>query len=326
MRTLIVPCAGERRIHGIPLLLLEHPKDGIPLYYRVIEGIYPESYDQIVYVFRKEIDEEFGVKNKIIENIHRINDRLNVKVVLLESVTSGAAETVYCAIQKCSLQGEISIKDSHAYTKTANACHGNFISSLDLLKDGYFIDDLRTKSFIVSNEQGQILDVIEKKFRSDVISAGLYGIKKCEDFIEAYERLSDKTYHIDKLYVSHIISYLIGYKERIFHSYEVEDFEEWGSSRIWSSLQRKYANYYLDVEKLFGSGLKPSGKTLDILCERSKAGASFVAILHREIFGRDIVCELREMGINCVSVVYGCNRSTENIFIETALDLESKGL
>lgn len=326
MRTLIVPCAGERRIYGMPLLLLEHPMDGVPLYYRVIEGVYPESYDQIFFVFRKEIEEEFGITKRITDTFKKKNDSLNVKVILLGSSTSGSAETVYRAIKECSLTGEISIKDSHAYTKTDKECHGNYIASLDLLKEGYHIDDLRTKSFIISNEQGQILDVIEKRFKSDIISAGLYGIRSTEDFMEAYERLSDRCYHIEKLFVSHIISYLIGYKEQIFHDYEVKDFEEWGSNRIWHSLQKKYANYYLDIDSLFDKVHNPSDKLYGMLQERSKKGASFIAVMRNNIKERDIVRELREKGINCVSVIYGCSRSTENYFIGSELDLEVKGI
>ena len=81
-------------------------------------------------------------------------------------------------------QGNFSIE----ITKNMN---GNFVSGLDLTTYNQDVFKVRTKSFIVTNEQNQILDIIEKKFRSDIISVGLYGFKNTNDFIEAYRNLSD---------------------------------------------------------------------------------------------------------------------------------------
>lgn len=326
MRTLLIPCAGERRIIGIPLILLRHPKDGRYLFDWVVDGVFPHTYDRIIYVIRDETNEKYDAKNLILSTMsHRFSDT-SVEVLVLDEPTYGSAETVYVAIEKCEIKGEIAIKDSHAYTLLKEDCSGNFVSSLDLTKNLYNISDLRTKSFIVSNEQGQILDVIEKRFRSDVISAGLYGLKDTADFINAYERLSDGTYPITKLYVSHIISYLIGYKERIFRSYEVELFEEWGSNSIWSALQRQYANYYLDMTSLFGDKMTLSDIVVNQLKERSSKGAAFIAIVGDTNCDRDIQKELNEAGVNCIATISGCNKSSENIFIREFMDLETRGL
>ena len=326
MRTLLVPCAGERRIAGTPLIMLKHPKDGRYLFEWVIDGIYPFSYDRIIYVIRKETDNEYGLSELIREKLSKIMAQVKIEILVLDKATSGAAETVYTAINRCHIRGEIAIKDSHTYILLSEACHGNFIASLDMTVNLSHINDFRNKSFIVTNEQGQILDVIEKRFRSDVISTGLYGFKDASDFVYAYRRLSDGSYPISKLYVSHIISYLLGYKERVFHTYEVEKFEEWGTDSIWSALQRKYANYYLDMSSLFGDDIQISESVKSILKSRSERGASFIAIIEKPMNGRDIMQELTDIGVNCAAVIYGCNKSQENFFIQNLADLEKRGL
>ena len=57
-------------------------------------------------------------------------------------------------------------------------------------------------------------ELIQKKAYSLISSAfweRLVKWRRAEDFIKAYEKLNDASYPISSLYVSHIISYLIGY-------------------------------------------------------------------------------------------------------------------
>ena len=36
--------------------------------------------------------------------------------------------------------------------------------------------------------------------------------------------------------------------------------------------------------------------------------------------------ELTDIGVNCAAVIYGCNKSQENFFIQNLADLEKRGL
>ena len=66
MRTLIVLCAGGQRIDGKPLYLCRHPEGEI-IAERVLKGIYPESYDRIVYSILEEEDIEYHASSVLRE-------------------------------------------------------------------------------------------------------------------------------------------------------------------------------------------------------------------------------------------------------------------
>ena len=236
MRTLMVLCAGNRMRNNVPLCLNYHP-DGTLLAKKAIEGIFPETYDRIIYVITKKNNKLYEMGKQILGSLREF---LNVEVIELEKETTGPADTVYCAVQNSGLTGELVIRDSLNYIRMNENQTGNFITGLDVTKFQEEVFKIRTKSFIVINEQNQVLDIIEKKLRSDVISVGTYGFNSVNDFVMAYERLSDPNYSVKTMYLSHVISYLIGYKNRVFHCEEVDEHEDWGSEESWLYLQRKY--------------------------------------------------------------------------------------
>ena len=212
MSTLIVPCLGRRIVNELPQYLHRHPQ-GKLLIERSIEGIFSEEYEKILILLLKEDIEKYHADTLIREELKKYP----IEIIILENMTSGPAETVYMALQKANITGSVIVKDVDNYLKIASVPQGNFVAGLDLNTWERDIHNLRNKSFLILNEQGNLLDIIEKKVRSDVICLGLYGFNKAEDFVKAYEKLNDASYPILKLYISHVISYLIGYSGRVFH-------------------------------------------------------------------------------------------------------------
>lgn len=227
MRTLIVLCAGNHTRGGIPLYLKEY-SDGKIIAQKAIEGIFPEEYDKIIYVIKKIDSLRYKAKQILEEKLD------NITILELESETSGPAETVYMAIKVGNIKGEIAIRDSHSYIDLEKSVSGNFVAGLDLNEYEGKIENYRKKSYIVLNEQKQILDIFEKRFCSDIMSVGLYGFSDANVFLMAYEHLNHESYPIKKIYVSHIISFLIGYKHWIFHYANTKDYKEWTTDSTWS--------------------------------------------------------------------------------------------
>lgn len=238
MRTLIVPCAGSRRIGGTPLFLAEHPEGGL-LGIRAIQGISPHRYDRIIYTVLEKDNRLFQAGGRIRAAAEAAG--LCVEIVCLSEETSGPAETVYRTLLEADVEGEFAVRDSHAYLSVEGEYSGNCLAGLDLTRYEKSIDDLRSKSFITANEQHQVLDVVEKHFCSDIISAGLYCFRHAEDFMMAYRRLGDPAYGISKLYLSHVISYLIGYARRVFHVLDVKAFEDWSTGIAWQAVLNEAA-------------------------------------------------------------------------------------
>ena len=308
MRTLIVPCAGSKNIDKIPIFLNRHP-DGELLAIKSIIDIYPETYDRIIYVITDQIEKKYNVSS-ILKNENK--GRYPIEISILEQDTLGPAMTVYQTIKNAKVSGEFAIRDSHAFLKLKENYYGNFIAGLDLTKYKRTIDNLKNKSFLILNEQKNALDIIEKHFCSDVVSVGLYGFKKTEDFLMAYEHLDDSDYPIEKKYVSHIISYLIGYKQRVFHAVDVSEYEDWSTEYSWSKIQKSHANCFLNLDEIFEDGSHLSDEIIFDLQKLSKSGVAFIGFTYKK-------CEsewsqyLRDNGINVINTICGCNYSRCNI-------------
>lgn len=309
MRTLIVPCAGNRKIDGHPLFLMKHP-DNEMVAIKSIQGVFPQNYDRIVFTILKSVEDEYCA----IEKIMKANKgRYNIDFVLLDSKTNGPADTVYRTLVEAEVKGEFSVRDSHAYIAIKRDYIGNYVAGLDLTTYERPIENLRSKSFIKINEQGQILDIVEKHFTSDVISAGLYGFKNADDYIFAYERLCDKNYAIEKLYLSHIISYLIGYKKRVFHRAEVIEFEDWATESAWQKVQKIHSTCFVDM--------LIAKKHIDKLIKLSAEGVNFIVMSDTSI-SENQISKMKERGVKVVDAIPNCPASAIKIVINKEHDLE----
>lgn len=318
MRTLLVLCAGNKKINHIPVFMNRHP-DGKLLAEKAIEGIFYDTYERIIYVITQDIDEKYNAKS-ILEKT--IGDR--IEVVCLTEETQGPADTVFHAVKMANIKGEFAVRDCLNSIEIKNNIYGNFVSGLDLTKHDQDVYRVKTKSFIVVNEQKQILDIVEKRFRSDVISVGLYGFKSVDDFLEAYHRLKDPAYPIQKLYLSNIISYLIGYKQRVFHCIAVTNHEDWGSLETWNLLQREYATCVIDADSMIGEVLSNGNlKSLaDIICKSNRRHIHYVIMTAGIISSDEIKDTLVRHGIRCVGVISGISQSNKKMIVSTPDQLQ----
>lgn len=321
MSTLILPCVGRKFIDGMPQYIVRHP-NGQLLLERSMEGIFPEIYERILIVLLKEDIEQYNVRT-LIES--EIGKKYPIEIVELQGVTSGPAETVYQALRLKKIVGQVVIKDSDNYISIPGQMTANFVAGLDLNEWEKDVHNLRNKSFLILNEQKNVLDVIEKRIKSDVICLGLYGFKKAEDFIKAYEKLNDESYPISRLYISHIISYLIGYSGKVFRYTAATEYENWGDGRLWNDMQRDYALYFIDLDNVLGQSGMLTEKHKEKLSILQNRGASFIGYTtHDEGYKTVALQILEEAGLKFLKVVYGCPYSEVKEIIDTDEVLERK--
>ena len=235
MTTLIIPCAGRATLDGKPTCIARHP-DGSYLFEKCISGINLTKIKRLIVTVLETDNSKYDIKSKICDIFSSYSN--NVELCLLPSKTSGPAETIYLTIKNMKITGQIFIKDVDNFLSIRDVYHENFVVGLDVFD--YDIRNLKTKSFITTNEQNYILDIIEKQIKSNIICAGFYGLKKAEDFLMAYEALNDSNYDIKKLYVSHIITYLIGYNNNIFQYVKVDDFESYDTQEDWDYIKKHF--------------------------------------------------------------------------------------
>ena len=320
MSTLVIPCLGRRITNGNPQYLHRHP-NGQLLIQHSIEGIFSEEYDRVLIALLEEDVKEYHA-DKIIKTEL---ENYPIEIVILENMTSGPAETVYRVIRKAGITGSVVVKDVDNYLKIESIPHGNFVAGLDLNVWERDIHNLRNKSFLILNEQENLLDIIEKKVRSDVICLGLYGFNKAEDFVKAYEKLNDASYPILKLYISHVISYLIGYSGRVFHYIDVSEYENWGDERLWKDMQRDNTLYFIDLDNILGKNGILSEQNRKKLSVLQKRGASFIGYTVKdEEYKISALNVLQGVGLQFIKIIYGCPYSEIKEIIASDEELERK--
>lgn len=318
MKNLLVLCGDNCMVNGKPLMTLQYP-DGKIIAEKAIEGIFPETYDRVLFAIPASAEETYGVGSGIMKSLRT---RYPVEIVALHEHTNNPAETAYRTIQMANVEGEIAIKDSNNYILLERACNGNFIAGLDLIQYRRPIDYLRSKSFILINEQYQVLDIVEKHLRSDMISCGLYGFKSVNNFVRAYEKLEVAHGSIKKLYISHIISYLIGYSRDIFYVAQVLDFEDWKTPYAWSLVQQRHRICFINLSMLSINGDAPDEEVIKIMQKMSQNGNVFVGYLREECNQNEILQYMKAQGVKMLSIATGCGYSNAIRVINEKIELK----
>lgn len=320
MSTLIIPCLGRKMMNGIPQYLNHHP-NGELLLERSVKGIFASEYDKVFIVLLREDVEKYYADQVIKEELKDYP----IEIFCLDKMTSGPAETIFCTIKEKEISGTVVIKDADNYLTTDTIPKGNFVAGLDLNTWERDMHNLRNKSFLIVNEQGNLLDIIEKKIRSEVICLGLYGFKSAEDFVKAYEKLNDESYPISSLYVSHIISYLIGYSGKVFRYVKSLEYENWGDERLWSDLQRDYALYFINLDTILGNKGVLTESCKEKLMQLQNRGAEFIGYtVENEEYKQLALKILQNAGLRFLKVIYGCPYSEKKYLINSEKDLERK--
>ena len=320
MNYLIVPCLGRLIVDGLPQYLQRHP-DGKLLFEKSIEGLPKDIYDRIIVAVLQNDIESYRADKAIMESLTKAYP---ISFHVFSSLTSGPAETIYRTIKECNLNGSIIVKDCDNYICLSEKPIGNFVVGLDINTWKEEIFFLKQKSFLIINEQNTILDIIEKQIKSSIISLGLYGFNNSEDFVCSYERLSDVNYHIDKLYVSHIISYLIGYNERIFRYISASNYENWGNVSLWNKIKKDRSIYFISYDAFFVTNemiIDDNKKTRLYFLQRQ--GAFFVWFTSLDEAERNhIEDRLRRQGLNVKQIIFNCPMFVEKTIIDSIESLE----
>ena len=179
------------------------------------------------YMARKKIEEAFGNK---------------VDIVVLDKPTTGPADTVYQAIQRgrINLSSPILIKDCDGFYETEEK-KGNVIYVASLSKHPH-IRTAGAKSYTLTNNQGIINSVVEKKIVSDHFCVGGYQFETAQSFIDAFDKIN----YTNEIFVSNIVDYMI-LQNSIFFESEVENFIDVGTAEDWFDYNNK-PTYFCDID------------------------------------------------------------------------------
>ena len=233
----IIPCAGaSSRFPNMRPKYLLTDYAGRLMVQNAAEN-YIDKY-RVTIVILKEHDERYQARKKLEEAFGN-----KVDIVVLDKPTSGPAETVYLAIQRgrINLSNSLLVKDCDGFYKTEQK-DGNIIY-IAKLSDHPKIRTAGAKSYTLTNDQGIINSVVEKKIVSDHFCVGGYQFETAQSFVDAFEQLTDRT---NEIFVSNIVDYMISTGTLFFES-EVKNFIDVGVADDWFDYNNK-PTYFCDID------------------------------------------------------------------------------
>lgn len=272
---IIVPAAGlsSRFPNMKPKYLLYDYKHDMMLKNSIRQFI--RQYNVTIGIL-KEHDDKFHAKEFIDYNFGD-----NVKVVILNEPTKGPAATVAQIIQQANIKGEILIKDCDSFFDH-EVRDGNYIC-VSKISEHEVLKKLSSKSFVVSNEQNIITNIIEKQVVSDTFCVGAYKFDSAEEFTKAY---NDISIYEGEIYVSDVIGRMIDLGH-IFTEQKVSNYVDVGTSSDWFEYNNKPV-IFCDIDGTiikaqsrvgannFDDDPIPLTKNISRLLEMQKNGAQFI--------------------------------------------------
>lgn len=319
MTILIVPCGGKssRFPNMKPKWLLTHP-DGHLMIEKAINCLDLRLYERVIITIIDKHRIEYEAELILRQALSNIN---NLEICVLDEQTSCAAETVSKTIEKMNIQGAFVVKDSdNSINYTAPESGGNYIVSYDITKHPD-VPNIPGKSFIKVNEQEIVLSIVEKAVISNRICLGVYSFSDARQFQDAYEQLQQLGLE-GELYISQVISFMIDRKQQIFYSVDATNFEDWGTLKEWSAVQKRMTTYFCDVDGvLFQNRGKFGSKNWSNTCEplmdnistirdlQNKGAQIIITTSRSELYREALVESLEAYGIHPYAIIMGLNHA-----------------
>ncbi len=237
---LILPVAGQSsRYPGLrPKWMLNHPNGNL-IIAESIRGWDLSDIEEIVVVCLRQHDEKYGAQAMLHKQFAKLGLVGKLHVVVIEQSNS-QPHTVYQALKLASISGPILIKDSDNYFfHTPKAGNTVCYATIADINRGNVIN----KSYILMNEAGTVLNIVEKRMISDTFCVGGYGFGEAADFVSTFEDMVD----IPNLYVSHVIYQMI-LNGKYFSGSKVSGFVDWGTIKDWNAFRSHYCTLFVDLD------------------------------------------------------------------------------
>lgn len=325
----VIPAAGRSsRYFGNKPKWLRTLPDGKLMIESAIEGLV-EMSNRTLLVTTREIENEYNVTT-LIEQIFIGN----VEVIVLDKYTNSAIQTVVegLSIAKVDLNEYLVIKDSdNVVSFDAKLANESFSVGVDISKSN--VSNLGSKSFFRINENGEIVDFVEKKIISQYISVGTHGFTSVITFLDyATMLLNEASAKVGELYISNVVALMI-YNEVRVNYIEASYYLDLGTQLEWEALRKSKSTFFVDFD---GTLVRNAGKygkhrwgdgdiglesNLNLLKKLFNSGAQIIITTSRSDIYEDSIFEfLKERGIIPYRILTGLNHSARyliNDFAET---------
>lgn len=238
---LIIPAAGRssRFPNMKPKWMLTHPS-GHLMIEKVIWGLDTTAYKKIYIVILQEHCDKYDADVVLKQAF----PQEKFEVVVLENPTKSSPQTVYECLKNCNINSWIVIKDSDCMVLYNHPNNKNrFVVGVNI-KTKPTIQNLDQKSFIVSDDNDIVREVVEKSIVSEQICVGVYAMHS-SDLIRVYDSLKNSMGN--EMYFSHVVSELID-ENLHFSISSATAYEDWGTKEQWFSSGNIKNTYFFDID------------------------------------------------------------------------------
>lgn len=254
---IIFPCAGLSKRYGKlgPKYLLTCP-DGTIMLKKVFDGLKLKP-EQAIITILAEHDKKYGIKKGLLKIFGQ-----KIKIVVLPKKTGSVVETIAKTLEKVKIREPFLVKDSDSYFNIEKIKRPyNYLSVFNLNSAGFI--QTNNKSYVVLNEQENVIDIAEKRVISNIFSVGGYYFKNPKQFLTSYRELKKGGNNGSEFYISHVIKYLISHGE-VFKAVEVKKYLDWGTADDWYNWISKRKTYFINLDGIvFGKTGRYFGKTYE---------------------------------------------------------------
>jgi hypothetical protein len=204
-----------------------------------IKGMDLSDVQELVVVVLAEHEESFGASQILERQFERLGLANRLRVVIIEESNSQPS-TVAQALLQIAYDGPVFVKDSDNHFvfrpsgKNEIACVS--LGSLAVAKAG-------NKSYVVVNEEGVVVNIVEKRVVSDTFCCGGYGFANASDFVETFQHLAS----VENLYISHLV-YDQVLRGSMFRATLAADYADWGTLEEWRAYCRRFATLFVDLD------------------------------------------------------------------------------
>lgn len=240
-RTLLLPCAGKSsRYPGVrPKWMLTMP-DGQLALKRAAASVPENSVDRIVVAVRADHEEKYGCRALLARAFGSA-----AEVLVLPHDTRGPADTVQEMIRRAGVTGPFVVKDADSFFDPAALPPGSFVTLCDVRKVPQ-MSNVGAKSFAVLNEQGLVVQMVEKSLVSNFVSIGLYGVSDATLYLDTYAGVS-RDCASGEVFVSHVLNRLAREGEPV-RALHVDDFIDVGTLEDWRRFVRAHGTLVCDLD------------------------------------------------------------------------------
>ncbi|RZD45949.1 MAG: hypothetical protein CXT78_04650 [Thaumarchaeota archaeon] len=200
---------------------------------------FTSHFEQIFFAVLKEHDEKFHA-SIILKKLFPTS-----KVMIINEVTRGQAETIAKMIEFFNITDSFLVKDSDSNFKFSSAYESdkNYVSVCNAKKTPETL--LYNKSFVEISNQEYILrtslDIISNYF-----SCGGYFFSNASEFIENFYKYEEMQME-GEFFIANVIDVMID-DNHIFHPKECTELKDWGTFEDWINYKKSKSCYFFDID------------------------------------------------------------------------------